>query len=199
MNRHLLLRTVCALADIVFVVLAIITVAILAGTSHDADSGASTTTVLGRTVFVVRSGSMVPTLGVGDLLVADAAVDAGSIGIGEVIVFRRRGPGNEMLVSHRVTDTWRTPDGLHWFTTRGDANRSPDAGAVRGDQIVARMTGRLPKAGYVLTALKNTGAMALFGLGAVLAHAALLIARTADSPGGRRRTRGTTPQQKGIT
>jgi len=59
------------------------------------------------------------------------------------------------------------------------------------------MTSRIPKGGYVLEALRNTGAIAVLGLGSVLAHAALLIARSADSDGVRRRTRGTT-QQKGI-
>lgn len=184
----------CALTDAVFALLAVLALTLLVGTAASGD--ANSPTLLGRTLYVVRSGSMAPALGTGDVLLADTSVDADTVTGGDVIVFRSIASPS-LLVSHRVLRTWETPDGIRWFTTKGDANSASDSGAVSENQLVAAMTSRIPKGGYVLEALRNTGAIAVLGLGSVLAHAALLIARSADSDGVRRRPRGTT-QQKGI-
>lgn len=182
------------LSDAIFMMLALLAVALLVGTARAGEIGSPS--LFGRTLFVVRSGSMEPALGTGDLLLADTSVDADSVTDGDVIVFRSNA-NRGVLVSHRVTRAWETPDGTRWFATKGDANAGADSGAVTDDQIVGAMTGRVPAGGYVLQTLRNTGAIAVFGLGSLLAHAALLLARSADSDGIRRRQRGTT-QQKGI-
>lgn len=184
----------CVISDAVFVVLASLVLVLLAGTVR-AD-GTGSPSLFGRTLFVVRSGSMEPALGTGDLLLADTSFDADSVDDGDVIVFRS-GANRAVLISHRVERAWNTPDGTRWFATKGDANRTVDSGAITDDQIVGTMTGRVPAGGYALETVRNTGAIAVFGLGSLLAHAALLLARSADSDGIRRRRRGNT-QQKGI-
>lgn len=184
----------CVLSDAVFIVLALTAIVLLVGTARADEVGSPT--LLGRTLFVVRSGSMEPALGTGDLLLADTSLDVDSVSDGDVVVFRSNA-NRDILVSHRVTRAWGTPDGTRWFATKGDANAVSDSGAITDDQIVGRMTGRVPAGGYVLQTLRNTGAIAVFGMGSVLAHAALLLARSADSDGIRRRQRGNT-QQKGI-
>jgi len=72
---------------------------------------------------VVTSGSMEPTLSVGDVILVDRdRSDLDAIGQRSVIVYER--PGGE-LVAHRVLSVEE-----NGFTTKGDANEAPDSDVV---------------------------------------------------------------------
>jgi signal peptidase len=120
--------------------------------------------------LVVRSGSMSPTIPTGSVVFYHK-VSADQVKVGQIIVFARPGLANER-VTHRVYRITKGPTGTY-FTTKGDANGSPDDWQVPavGTGWVAGF--HVPVAGYVLADLQSTTARLLlllipaFGLGLI--------------------------------
>ena len=73
--------------------------------------------------LVVRSGSMSPTIPTGSI-VFYTKVNADKVKVGDIIVFDKPGQTNEK-VTHRVYKISNSPTG-RYFTTKGDANGTPD-------------------------------------------------------------------------
>jgi signal peptidase len=73
--------------------------------------------------FYVRTGSMDPAISVGALVIATQA-PAGSLGVGDIIVFDRPDRPDVMLV-HRIHGVENGAGG-RVFVTKGDANDAPD-------------------------------------------------------------------------
>lgn len=69
---------------------------------------------------VVVSGSMRPSLNVGDLVVVKA-VPPSELKVGDVIVFHNPLRKQELIV-HRIVDIVIADDGKRYFNTKGDAN-----------------------------------------------------------------------------
>jgi len=87
-------------------------------------------------LLAVASGSMVPTLNVGDMILVQGVVDAGEINQGEIIVFLKPGTTTSFhlpftasdeteLIVHRAIKV-QYNDGTWYFQTKGDNNFSPD-------------------------------------------------------------------------
>lgn len=122
---------------------------------------------LGWQPHVVSSGSMTPSLRVGDVLVTAPAAP-GSIGGGEIVTFRDPLHGDR-LVTHRVVR--QNADGS--LVTRGDANADPDPAPVDPERVagVGRVVVPLVGLPFVWAA---TGAYPqLAALGAVVVALAL--------------------------
>jgi signal peptidase len=108
--------------------------------------------------LVVRSGSMSPTIPTGSIVFykKEAAAD---VKVGDVIVFAKPGQADEK-VTHRV---FRISSGAtgRYFTTKGDANGSPDDWRIPavGTGWVAAF--HVPVAGYALVDLQSTTARLL--------------------------------------
>lgn len=104
-------------------------------------------------LLAVASGSMVPTLNEGDLIIVQGVVNADTIvaemGTGDVIVFHK--PGDpELLIVHRAVGKWE--DGDVWkFNTRGDANSGDDhwIRPVEDTDIVGKVTWTIPYLGHI--------------------------------------------------
>src|SRR5215208_2609235 len=79
--------------------------------------------LLGYQRYVITSGSMTGTYDRGSL-VFDKVVPTSSLRAGDVITFRP--PGHAGLVTHRIR-TLTSVNGKRVLTTKGDANRVPDA------------------------------------------------------------------------
>ncbi|MBR1459468.1 MAG: signal peptidase I [Oscillospiraceae bacterium] len=87
--------------------------------------------LLGRCIFQVVTGSMEPTLHVGECILVERC-DPETLKTGDVIVYVSEDPEiYGKFVTHRIVA--REPDGS--FITRGDANPVEDALAVRPEQI----------------------------------------------------------------
>jgi signal peptidase I len=95
--------------------------------------------------YVVRTGSMSPSIQPGDA-VLDTAVDH-DFRRGQVVTFRLADGG---LVTHRVH---AVHDGA--MTTKGDANRTADPWTVAPDQVIGTVRHTLPRMGYVLVYLQQ--------------------------------------------
>jgi signal peptidase I len=96
--------------------------------------------------FTVLSGSMTPTLGVGDVVV-DRPIAPLDARLGDIITFRD--PDNpKRLFTHRVMRMSAT-GGNVGFVTKGDANTGVEHWSIPRDGSVGLVLYRVPLAGYV--------------------------------------------------
>lgn len=105
----------------------------------------------GSRVDGLRSGSMSPEMKTGDLVVTSrTAPDA--IVVGDIVTFRYPGE-TENLVSHRVIGIQRNSPLS--FTTKGDANNSPDPFVVQAHDVVGKVSFHFPALGYAVIFMKT--------------------------------------------
>ena len=120
--------------------------------------------VAGYGLYAVRSASMAPALGVGDLVVAQD-VDPTAIQPGDVITASTR---TGSTITHRVVAVASNGDGPA-FTTRGDANASPDPVATPAAQVRGRVAWDIPLLGFLLAMVTTpSGIVALLSIGGSL-------------------------------
>lgn len=104
------------------------------------------TPFFGNSALIVRSGSMEPTIRVGDLVVIKPASE---YLVGDVISFTA-GPDNKTVITHRVSEV---KDGV--YQTKGDANSEPDNFTVETKHILGRQWTVVPFIGKVLALAKT--------------------------------------------
>lgn len=104
--------------------------------------------------YIVKTGSMVPELNPGDLVIDKPAKDGYQVG--DVITFRH-GRGTD-LVTHRIVEI--TDEGIK---TKGDANESEDVWTIPPDFVQGVVAITIPKGGFVVLFLSQPA-----GIGAVL-------------------------------
>jgi signal peptidase len=119
-------------------------------------------------------------------LVFDKVVPTYDLRAGDVITFRP--PGHAGLVTHRI-HTLTAVGGKRVLTTKGDANRAPDAwGKITlGEAKQARVAFHIPYLGYAIAALSERWLrMLLIGVPALLIALSALAGLWRDStPEGR--------------
>ncbi len=99
-------------------------------------SGGKAVNVFGKSILRVVTGSMEPSLQVGDYIVIEKT-SADALREGDIISFySEQSDINGMLVTHRIVGI--NDDGS--FVTRGDANPVSDSVTVRSEKIVGRYT-----------------------------------------------------------
>jgi signal peptidase len=108
--------------------------------------------VAGYRSFTVLSGSMVPTLQVGDV-VLDEPLAPTDIRPGDVITFPDPSRGGR-LVTHRAQGI-RVRGGTVEVTTRGDANTGVEQWSIAATGRVGRVVVRIPWLGYVLVGARS--------------------------------------------
>jgi signal peptidase I len=103
--------------------------------------------------LLVRSGSMSPTIPTGSI-VFYTKIPSAKVKVGDVIVFTKPGDATEK-VTHRVYQIGHSATGAY-FTTKGDANGTPDDWRVPavGTGWIARF--HVPSIGYALVYLQST-------------------------------------------
>ena len=129
----------------------------------------ASTGLLGFYPTIIASGSMRPTLDVGDMAMV-IPVSPSQIQVGDIIQYRQ---GEEMTL-HRVVDI-QTTEGARLFITKGDDNPIPDSNPVFPAQIKGKLIFTIPKLGwipiYMKTAIANT--WSFFLANTILAYAML--------------------------
>jgi signal peptidase len=129
---------------------AVLTVAIAIGSRTSADGQR---VVFGQPVMTIISGSMTPTIAVGDIVV-DAPVTAAQAShfhVGQIISFRAT-PGSPEIITHRIVAV-RVQDGAVSYITKGDANNSADSTPRPASDVIGLYRFPIPRGGYVLVAM----------------------------------------------
>lgn len=128
----------------------------------------------GHPALAVSSGSMAPTLRVGDLVIEDRIAPS-EARAGDVVSYRDPA-GSGRLVTHRV-ERVDLDGGMAWFTTRGDANPSSEQWAVPEKGTIGRVRYRIPKAGYLVAWARTTAGYLLLIVVPIGALAGWTLAR----------------------
>ena len=105
--------------------------------------------LLGFYPTIIASGSMTPTMDVGDIAIT-VSTDPYKIQVGDIIQYWQ---GQEMNM-HRVVEIRQTESGEQ-FITKGDANNVPDSDPVSADQIRGKLIFSIPKLGWASIAFKD--------------------------------------------
>ena len=95
----------------------------------------------------IMSGSMTPTLDVGDIVIA-RPIEPAAARIGDVITFTDPSD-DERLLTHRVRSI-KVKGEMFTFTTKGDANNTDEKWDIHEDGTVGRVSMSIPKIGYLL-------------------------------------------------
>ena len=131
--------------------------------------------------YVVVSGSMRPTIEVGDALVV-RPVDV--VDVGDVLTFTQQGH----VVTHRVTSIRESG-----YETKGDANPSADPGIVSPDAVVGTAVARVPWAGYALVYLQQPSGIASLAVLPLVVGQGWRLAGAISSPAPRRSREAVAP------
>lgn len=137
----------------------------------------------------VESGSMIPTLGIGDIISVQGSLNFSEVVAapqpdGDILVFRN--PYETMkrvywffkapeLIVHRAIEK-KYENGVWYFRTQGDNNPSPDlwpdkgggVGWVPGTSVIGKVVGRIQWLGHVPLFLQTDAGMILI-VGAIFA------------------------------
>ena len=96
-------------------------------------------------IAVVESGSMIPTLEKGDLIVS-VGVDPSNLKVGDIILFKS--PLNpNIIIVHRIIEIYKN-DGAILIKTKGDNNPIADPWIVNGNQVLGKVIFRIPYLGW---------------------------------------------------
>ena len=106
----------------------------------------------GYRVYVVHTGSMLPTYRPGDAVIDRKP--ANGYRVGDVITFRSNA-GEDSVVTHRVHDI--QPSGLR---TKGDANRTPDSWTISPTAVQGKVVRVVHAAGFALVYLQQPAGVA---------------------------------------
>lgn len=128
-------------------------------------------TVVGFYPMVVLSGSMEPTIHVGDIAVVKKQAPYG-LQIGDVVTYSTAG-GN---ITHRIVGLDVTPQGP-FFLMRGDANLTPDSRAIPAQAIVGKVVYRVPRLGFLVSFANSTAGRVMFIVAPLLLLAVLWVGR----------------------
>jgi len=138
--------------------------------------GALLMAFLGYRPMVVRSGSMVPTLGIGDVVVNDW-VRLADVRPGQIITF----PNDIVqtgLVTHRVQQIHVIGDTAE-VVTKGDANLSPERWTLPAGTLVGHVDWQIPYIGRLLVLLGQTSTRwFLLGVTGALVLLAVIVGAT---------------------
>ena len=126
--------------------------------------------------LAVSSGSMIPTLNIGDLIVIQGGLNGSEIKAGyynpnnsseggDIIVFHKPGNPSELIV-HRVVRKYYDEKLKKWFfITKGDNNRSEDPwNPVPEDCVLGKVIFKVPYLGSVALFMQSTAGKVLLAV-----------------------------------
>lgn len=109
--------------------------------------------LFGKKAFIIVSGSMIPTIQIGDIVFVDANEQ---VETGNIIAFRR----NTSVIVHRVIKSIDL-EGNAMFQTKGDNNNAADLELVTTDKVEGVYQFKIPYIGKLLMFLYNNLAIVI--------------------------------------
>lgn len=100
--------------------------------------------------YVVSSGSMVPTLEIGDIIVVNGGIEFNDVNVDDIIVFDEPTNGLKVIV-HRVKEIHDISG--RSIVTKGDHNLASDNWYVTSEEFLGSVIFTIPRVGYLTTAL----------------------------------------------
>ena len=120
-------------------------------------------------LYVVRSGSMTPSIPAGSLVFVSPS---SSYEIGDVITYEI--PENDSItVTHRITSILATENDTFQYITKGDANEDKDPDPVSQSAVLGNVRFTIPYVGYLISATREP-----FGIIAFIVVPALVFIAT---------------------
>jgi len=130
-------------------------------------------------LLTVASGSMRPTLNIGDLIMVHGVLNVAELKAapnpeGDIVVFRNPNDKGELIVHRAINKTLH--EGLWFIRTKGDANPTPDPWSgldpldtwnymISEKLLIGKVVGRVPWLGYVPLYIRTpTGIILLIAL-----------------------------------
>ncbi|MDF2626420.1 MAG: signal peptidase type [Symbiobacteriaceae bacterium] len=150
------MKTMLKILNGAITVFLILVIALFGGLAFSArKSGDAIPTIMGHKVLTVLSGSMEPAIHTGDVIIVKPLRNpAAEVKDGDIITFRTQEKA-DMLITHRVSGTILVNNQPVAFTTKGDANESPDLGVLNPNQIVGKYQWRVPYFGYFASFMRQ--------------------------------------------
>ena len=135
----------------------------------------SSTGLLGFQPAIIASGSMQPTLNVGDIAIT-IQTNPENIQVGDIIQYWRK--GEQAPIIHRVIEVYKS-EGVTYIITKGDANNAPDE-PITATRPMNKVVFVIPKIGWISIYLKSfiSQAWTFFVNNAPVAYASLIITLT---------------------
>ncbi len=121
---------------------------------------------------VILSGSMEPSMSIGDLVIVHREKE---YRVGDIVVFDSGG----LSVTHRILE--KAQEG---FVTKGDANNVPDKELLSENHIIGRVAVVIPMVGKAVLFLKNPAGMMLIMMLAIWLIWGVDVVRMVKGPGG---------------
>lgn len=103
--------------------------------------------LFGKKAFIIVSGSMIPTIEIGDIVVIDNTTN---VKVGDIIAFRR----NTNVIVHRIINEMNV-NGKTMYQTQGDNNNIADLELVETKNIEGVYINKIPWIGKALMFLYN--------------------------------------------
>lgn len=91
----------------------------------------------------IGSGSMIPNLGVGDIVIVRKTKDYESLEVGDILVYNKE----TKVVVHRITEKNKV-DNEYVFRTKGDANDAEDWYDIYEEDIIGTVKAKVKYLGY---------------------------------------------------
>lgn len=103
--------------------------------------------VLGCRFYLIMSGSMEPTINVGDAVITKESSDLKE---GDIIAFSQDGA----ITVHRIIKVYNE-EAKQMYQTQGDNNNTPDTGLVDREQVKGHVIFKIPKVGTAILFLQR--------------------------------------------
>lgn len=116
--------------------------------------------VFGHRLYVIMSGSMEPTIHVGDAIVTR---ESKTYEVGDVIAFTNVGE----ITAHRIIKKYTTEQGP-LYQTQGDNNNVEDKGMVQDTQIKGKVIATISKGGDLVLNLRKYWPILVFAIMAII-------------------------------
>ena len=116
--------------------------------------------IFGNKFFIVLTGSMSPTIEVGDLIVVKD-IKPEALKANDVITFASKSSDN--ITTHRVKEVLNDSGNISYIT-QGDANNVEDPMPVESEVLLGRVNKVIPKVGAIILWIQKNIALVLIGL-----------------------------------
>ena len=118
---------------------------------------ASSLSIFGTRMFVVKSGSMEPEIHTGSVVFDKTAKE---YKVGEIITFKVS--NSKDTVTHRIDEVRMDAEKKVFYQVKGDANNAPDQDLVSKENVVGKVSFTVPYLGYLVAFIKTLPGLIIF-------------------------------------